>query len=1010
VLLGVLLAGCQTPPAEDFVASGSGDAVVDRPAGTNLVGESCHYQQALSGGVAGRGFDLFCGQKDVSSGHILETPTAADAAGLQGLAAAGAWRTALDERFNCGTPAATSMRGGAPAMLLQCTRRSTGLPHLALVAATGGKTYFVEGVPSAYPALETAIAELSGAAVTADSRPSSAADLIRSTIARNPFGADVPAQLSRLTQLAAMANDVGDYASAERALRGVMQIQDATAMTDDLSRAGTLLALGVQVSNQDRFAEADLLFQRAQVLLAGQPDPVRQAQLCLSLAIHASNRGKFEEAQRFVAKAEQLYEELVPPLYQQALHGTASRGQRGIDDVADRLFLTPTERNAIAALATVERLKAYIAWGEGDFAKAATEAPLARGLIREAGLNAAGLVSRTYKIEGVSARDLRQFPEAESQLEAAIRTLEAQGTNEPLRSELLILLGQTAALKGDDAAALAAYEKGIDLAERLSAQPDYPGLSAKAVALYLDALDKAASADASQRDADAAKAYGALQLLKSDQTAQMAAQAFAVLSAEDSKAGDLVRSIQDADLKLKQLRGERDQETAKPEGQIDHQHVASLDQSITEAEKTRLDAEEGAEAVSPEYQQLVSSGARLGDLQKLLGPKEAVLLFFVAEKNTHAVLVGPDFVRAYPVPIDVPTLSGRIAGLRRSIIADEETGKLPVFDVAAAHDLYKQLLGPIEGDLGRLKKLVIAPGGPLSSLPFEVLVTRKIPPVTDGNYADVPFLVTNLAISYTPSSKNLFVQRRNVKPSRAASPYIGFADFRPASRGQLAASFPPGACGRDLTALLDLPLLPGTEKEVSYVGRSIFHVPPANIVLGAGFTKQRLLKGNLRDYRILHLATHALMSSDLSCRHEATIVVSPDPAAANADSAFLGSSEILSLRLDADLVVLSACNTGSDGSGSGDSLSSLARGFFYAGARGLLVTNWELSDGSGPLLTALTLREPAADEDSTTALQRAKLSVLHEVAARYGAEYSHPFHWAAFILVGDGLHKKAPST
>jgi len=980
--------------------------VLDQPAGKNQVGEPCHYQQAAAAEAgASRSFYLFCGEKDVSAGRILES--AAATADVTGAAASSPWRSDFDERFSCGAPSPTSIAGGAPAALLQCTRRSSGLPYLAVVASTGGKTYYVDGVPSSFPALETAVAELSGATVSADSKQSSASELIRSTIARNPYGADVPAQLARLEQLAAIANDLGDYASAERALRGVVQIQDETGSSDKSSRAGTLMALAVQVSNQERFAEADLLFRRAEVLLANEPDPLRHAQLDLSLAIHASNRGKFDEAAQHVARAEQQYDTLVPPSYQTTAGGARRVGRSGFDAIADRLFLTPSEQNAITALAASERLAAYVDWARGNYAKAADEAPVARALVQQAGLNAAGLVSRTYKIEGVSARDLKDFPAAQEQLETAVKTLEAARSNEPLRSELLILLGETAAQRGDDAAALVYYEQGIALAETLSGQPAYPGLSAKAVALYLAALDKATAADPSKADAAAAKAYSALQLLKSDQTAQMAAKAFAVLSAENSKAGDLVRSIQDADIKLKQLRNDRDAETAKPEAQIDRDLVARLDKTIAETEQSRQEAEEGADAASPEYQQLVSAGATLPELQKLLRPKEALLLYFMDDASTHAVLVGHDFARFYRVGLGSSELADKVVALRKTIIIPEDTGKLPDFDVAGAHELYEALLGPAAADLGRLDKLVVAPSGRLNSLPFEVLVTDAVKPVTDGNYASVPFLITKVAVSYTPSAKNLFVQRRNVKPSGAAKPYIGFGDFKPATKAQLAASFPPSSCGADLDELSQLPPLEGTRKEVAYVGSSIFHVPESDTVLGAAFTKARLEKGDLRGFRIVHLATHALLSTDLSCRHEATIVVSPDPTAANADSAFLGTSEILGLRLDANLIVLSACNTGSDASG--DSLSGLARSFFYAGARGLLVTHWELSDGSGPLLTALTLREPATEGDSATALQHAKLSVLHDVSARYGVEYSHPFHWAAFVLVGDGVVHVAPA-
>jgi CHAT domain-containing protein len=577
-----------------------------------------------------------------------------------------------------------------------------------------------------------------------------------------------------------------------------------------------------------------------------------------------------------------------------------------------------------------------------------------------------------------------------------------------LRSELLILLGETTAERGDDHAAFGYYEQGIGLAETLAGQSDYPGLSAKAVALYLAALDKQAAAEPARAAEFAAKAYDALQLLKSDQTAQMAAQAFAVLSAQNSTAGDLVRSIQDADLKLKKLHGDRDAETAKPAQQIDKAAVQHLDEEIAAAEKTKLDAEESAEVASPEYQQLVSSGAKLPELQKLLGPKEGLLLYFMDDKNTHAVLVSHDAVREYGVPLDSADLTKKIAALRTSIVPADDGAKLPDFDLGLAHQLYDALLGPAASQLDGLDKLVVAPSGALNSLPFEVLVTKEVPAVHDGNYADVPFLVTRMAVSYTPSAKNLFVQRRNVKPSAAPSPYAGFGDFQPPSRSQLTASFPPESCGNDLKELIDLPTLPGTRKEVTFVGGSIFHVQPQDLVLGAAFTKDRLEHGDLRKYRIVHLATHALMPTDLSCRHEPTIIVSADPKSANADSAFLGPSEILSLRLDADLVVLSACNTGSSGEAKGDSLSGLARSFFYAGARGLLVTHWELSDGSGPLLTALTLREPATEGDSATALQHAKISVLKDVSARYGVEYSHPFHWAAFVLVGDGIHGQAP--
>jgi CHAT domain-containing protein len=119
---------------------------------------------------------------------------------------------------------------------------------------------------------------------------------------------------------------------------------------------------------------------------------------------------------------------------------------------------------------------------------------------------------------------------------------------------------------------------------------------------------------------------------------------------------------------------------------------------------------------------------------------------------------------------------------------------------------------------------------------------------------------------------------------------------------------------------------------------------------------------------------------------------------------------VLALRLDADLVLLSACNTGNGGRNTGDSLSALARSFFFAGARGLLVSHWELSDRSAPLLAALTLAPGSGHKDTSEALRAAKHTLIHDVASRFGRDglfFTHPFAWAGFVLVGDGAEKTA---
>jgi CHAT domain-containing protein len=359
-------------------------------------------------------------------------------------------------------------------------------------------------------------------------------------------------------------------------------------------------------------------------------------------------------------------------------------------------------------------------------------------------------------------------------------------------------------------------------------------------------------------------------------------------------------------------------------------------------------------------------------------------------------------------------LSARIAVLRTTIEPEETSSRpvLPVYDVQEAHALYKALIGPISAETAQLKRLVIVPNGPLVALPLEVLVTDETDPVTDQNYSKVPFLVQKLAISYIPSAQNLVVLRKKTQTSNAPEgSYIGFGNFKPASVSQLEQSFPPGRCGNDLEGLKNLQLLPGTQKEVTYIGHSLYNAPPQDIVLGSAFTKATIQATDFSRFRVVHFATHALLPTDLSCRPEPTIIVSADPKAANAESAFLGVDDILSLKLDANLVVLSACNTGPSGKTTGDSLSGLARSFFFAGARGLLATHWALEDTTGPVLTALTLQSTSKGLDPVESLQQAKLELINVISRQAGGNsFTHPFAWAPFVLIGDGETSKSPAS
>ena len=162
----------------------------------------------------------------------------------------------------------------------------------------------------------------------------------------------------------------------------------------------------------------------------------------------------------------------------------------------------------------------------------------------------------------------------------------------------------------------------------------------------------------------------------------------------------------------------------------------------------------------------------------------------------------------------------------------------------------------------------------------------------------------------------------------------------------------------------------------------------------------------------MHLATHALLPTELGqCQTEPAILTSVPPNAPSADAGFLRTGDIENLKLDADLVVLSACDTAGPGNGAGESLSGLAQAFFSAGTRGMLVTHWAAADVAAMRLMTGTLA-PGGAGDTAHSLRKAQLNMIDTAGSGEDSPMlmSHPYAWAPFVLIGDGVRGRAPGT
>jgi len=460
----------------------------------------------------------------------------------------------------------------------------------------------------------------------------------------------------------------------------------------------------------------------------------------------------------------------------------------------------------------------------------------------------------------------------------------------------------------------------------------------------------------------------------------------------------------------------------------------------------------------PDYSALASSvPVSIEEIQSQLGPDEALVLFLdtpdlkPTPEETFIWVVTKSALRWVRSAIGTETLAQRVMALRCGLDATAWDGggaekcakslvvpldKLPSrnqplpFDHASAYELYSLLLGEVQ-DLIKGKHLLIIPSGPLTQLPFQVLVTH---PPTSGDHRPTAWLARAHAITVLPAASSLKALRRVGRPSGAPRPMIGFGnplldgpDWRYAANAKLAREKQrcPESGSEQIAALagpsggvlhvetrggladvahikMQVPL-PETADELCAVARDM-KTDARDIWLGTRATereiKQLSASGELARYRMVHFATHGVLAGQLDGTHEPGLILTPPDKATEEDDGYLSASEIAALKLDADWVILSACNTAAGDATSAEALSGLARAFIYAQARALLVSHWEVySDATVKLITT-AVREMASDPKvgRAEAMRRSMLSLIDKGAAHE----SHPAYWAPFVVVGEG--------
>ncbi len=983
LLLLTLAAGCSRPPPDAYVGTAAAPARNAQPAGQDSKGEACTIQpgSTLPADMpVASAQEVYCGGWGQPAARFMRLRGNGSAEQLDALANGGLWRSWLDQRITCGAPQSVTLAGGVAARLLSCTRRAGGWPHLALVAAGAEGPVVADGVAAALPVLErlaSGQAAAPAAGARAEARSAALEQAVRQ-LSSGAFGASDVGRYEQLMSLGRELNQAENFAAAEDSYRAALAVQERILGRDNPNTVSALMALALNLSNGGRQQEANALFERAGTLAPQAADAVSVPRLAHYRGLARLNMGEPAVALELLAQAETGYAALVPE--------STRRGGQSMRDADVGLLADPVAQSAVLGLAEVIRNKAVAYTRVGRAAEAPALLAESRALLHRAGLEPGLLVARSLRTEATTAARLGRNEQAARQLEEAARRFAIAVPGERPEAVTLFLSGARRTSTGRRAEGLAAFRAGAAILRARQI-----GLNVQLVLPYLDALAEEARTNAENADALLAEMFGAVQLAQRSGTARFVQQATARLgvAAGDPKVGEAVRRLQDADQTLRTLFAERDT------------GAQNLDERIGTAQQMRAEAEAEVAAAAPGYRQLLLAATDANAVFAALRADEGLLSMLLGRDHGWVMLLREGKVRVARVALGEEELGALVQKVRNGAATPE--GAPGEFDAPAAEAIYQALLAPLEAPLEGAKTLVVAPDGPLLALPFGLLLTA---PTTPTAWRDAPWLIRRFAIVHVPSAQSLVTLRSAGIGSTAPKAYAGFGDFQPASTAQLAKSFPPDRCASDARLASGLGRLPGTRVEVQ-TAQQLTGAAAGDVKLGAAFTAAALRSSGLDKYRVLHLATHALLPGELSCLPEPAIVVSAQAGAADAATAFIPASDLLSLKLDADLVVLSACNTGGPGgAGGGEALSGLARAFFYAGARGLLVTHWAVDDSAAALTVADSLRRQQGGASSAAALRGAQLLILEEAGRALPAEFAHPFYWAPFALIGDG--RRAP--
>ena len=911
------------------------------------------------------------------------------------------------ESVDCSN-AAPSGSGGVQ----KCTVASTDLSWSVIRAQDAGVSFIAEG----YSAYERA-ALLALESLMSNKTAKGTIDIATTSVS-DPF-AFARVQASTLEPQQALEegyrrNLGGDYAEAAAYFETLQKrLEDEN--KGELSRGEFLINRALQKSNLLEFAEADRLFISADPLNKGRPISERLQRNFE--AIHLINQGYWEDAlerarqplstdlQVAVETADGL--SISQPIAARLNSDTESARMLGF---VDDLSLSPGDRAEIIDPQALQlEGTALRILGRRDEARGALLDSYSRAIaVRD------GRVVTIVRLRAQILGELAALSEAsgsrgqaESYLRYAIEILDTQYPERRAVSGAKARLAAFLLRGGQENDALTLYRGVID--ESLGKRDAASGFANQLIPYFRYLAPRV------EGDQGLAEDYfKALQVLVRPGVAETQSILARELSASSDEAARLFRQSTDLAREIEQVRiGVKALTRAEQSSDV-ASRLAELNERLStlENQQLRTQAKLGE---FPEYRVISPRALTLSGFQNALGEDEAYARLAVVGTDTFMFTTSRSGSKAFRIDLPEEEINFMVDVIR-STISSSEGGELVTypFDIENAHALYNAMIAPIAAELADVKHLIFEPDGAMLRLPLDLLVADKasvdsyLARTADReadpyDFRGVNWFGRGRTIS-TAVSASAFIDAREAPTSAASREYLGLGRNEPVGDGSGIRAL--AVSGNDTCGWTASEWNRPIADDELFAASAVVGQEKSEVLTGAQFTDDSLKqKGDISDFRIVHFATHGLVTPPRpACPARPALLTS---FGGEGSDGLLTFQEIFDLDLDADLIILSACDTAGGasieatraagvGSGGGTALDGLVRSFIGAGGRAVLASHWPAPDDydATERLMSEMFRE-GRTRDLGWALRASQVKLMDEAAT------SHPYYWAGFAIVGD---------